>query len=344
VRRRTLILNSIGLAASSAAAGAAGKAADGPGGLIEKAAAAGLALQRFSWEHGILAQAMLDAGRLETVVLMTKGAMLNQDSSGRLAAVGGGATDPGMGAIAYWRAGQISGDPRIREAADRMIEFLLKTAPRAEDGTLYHVAGAPEIWSDSFNTAAPALAATGHFTEALVQVDGLRKRLWDPRKKLLSHIWNDGTKTFKRKDCWGGGQGWTAAALARIIPALPTDRAADRTRLTAFLRELLDGCLAHQRPDGLFHDVVDRPDTFVETNLAQMLAFSIYAGTGGGWLPPDYLRAADRMRAAARSRMDRYGLIQGACGAPRFDSPGISVEAQAFFVMMEVAAGNRRRG
>ena len=100
---------------------------------------------------------------------------------------------------------------------------------------------------------------------------------------------------------------------------------------------MIDGCLLYQRPDGLFHNVVDRPDTFVETNLAQMLAFSIYQGIIDQWLPATYRPRADRMRAAARAKMDQYGFVQGACSAPDFDRPGISTEAQAFCILMESA-------
>ena len=51
-----------------------------------------------------------------------------------------------MGATAYWRAGEMTGDPSMREAARGMLEFVLNKAPRAADGTCYHVAGAPEMW------------------------------------------------------------------------------------------------------------------------------------------------------------------------------------------------------
>jgi rhamnogalacturonyl hydrolase YesR len=322
--------------------GATADAGQGPssntGPLIDKVAAAALALQRFSWEHGILAQALLDTGRRETVIQMTLGAMLNRADDGRLAAVGGGATDPAMGAAAYWEAGRITGDAKIQSAASDLIEFLLKRAPRAADGTLYHVFGAPEMWADSYHTAPPALAATGHFEEAILQIDGLRKRLWQPAKNLLSHIWDDGAKRFKREDCWGVGNGWAVAGITRVIMALPDDRKQDRERLAAFVADIIRGCLAHQRPDGLFHNVVDRPDTFVETNLAQMLAFAIYTGVRGGWLAPSYIAAAERMRAAARAKVDDHGFVQGVCGAPHFDRAGIAVEGQAFFIMMEVAA------
>jgi rhamnogalacturonyl hydrolase YesR len=104
------------------------------------------------------------------------------------------------------------------------------------------------------------------------------------------------------------------------------------------VRELLDGCLVHQRPDGLFHNIVDQPSTFVETNLAQMLAFTIYTGLAGGWLPAQYRAAADKMRQAAYSKMDAEGFVQGVCGAPNFDRPGLSTEGQAFSIMMEAAA------
>jgi unsaturated rhamnogalacturonyl hydrolase len=100
---------------------------------------------------------------------------------------------------------------------------------------------------------------------------------------------------------------------------------------------VIDGCLAYQRPDGLFHDILDDSDTFVETNTAQMLAYAIYRGVRGRWLDRDYLSAADRMREAAHSKVDDYGLVQGVCGAPHFDRAGTATEGQAFFLLMEAA-------
>jgi unsaturated rhamnogalacturonyl hydrolase len=308
--------------------------------LIQKVAKAALAMQRYSWEQGILAQAFLDAGEHETVILMTKAALLNTTPDGRMAAIGGGAIDPAMGGEAYRHAGQLTSDPQIQQGAHNLLEFLLKRAPRASDGTLYHVFDSPQIWSDSFYCAPPFLAAAGQYDEAIRQIRGFQKRLWNSKDKLLSHIWDEGKREFKHKDYWGVGNGWAAAGMTRVAAALPPERKEDRAYVAGFLKDLLDGCLAHQRPDGLFHYVVDRPETFVETNLAQMLAFAICTGVTGGWLPELYLPAAKRMRAAARAKVDQHGLVQGVCGAPTFDHPGIAAEGQAFFIMMEVAARN----
>jgi unsaturated rhamnogalacturonyl hydrolase len=337
-RRELICLGSAALGAETSIAAAP------PGaGWIAKATAAALSFERRDWEQGILAQAFLEAGDNDNMIHLTYSAIVQEAPDGRLAVVvSGGPTDPAMGGEAYRRAGMLTGDREIHDAVRGLLDFLLHKAPRAADGTLYHVFGAPEVWSDGFNGAPPFFAAMGMYDEALAQIAGFRKRLWNPDKKLLSNIWDDGPQKLKRADFWGTGQGWATAGLARVIRLLPPDRKTDREQLAAFATEIIEGCLVYQRPDGLFHDVVDRPDTFVETNLAQMLAYSIYTGVSSGWLNRKYLAQADRMRTAARAKMDKYGFVHGVCGAPHFDHSGLSTEGQAFFIMMEAAANHLR--
>ena len=308
---------------------------------IEKATAAAMAMQRRDWEQGILAEAMLETSDQRNVILLTKAAMVQRTPDGRLGVVvSGSPTDPAMGGCAYAKAAEWTGDKGIQQAVGGLVNWIRKGAPRNGEGILYHVFGASEMWSDGFNGAPPFLAAMGFHDEALAQIEGFRQRLWNPEKKLLAHIWDDGKRQFNDGSFWGGGNGWAAAGLARVLRSLPRERSQDRARLANFAREIIDGCIQHQRPDRLFHNVVDQPATFVETNLAQMLAFAIYEGISAAWLPPSYQQHADRMRAAARQKMDADGYVQGACGAPNFDRPGTSTEAQAFCILME-AAGSK---
>ena len=312
------------------------------GPLVAKARLAALAIQRQSWEQGVLAVAFLEEGDDAMVIQMARASLIYQSKDGVPAASGGAPSDPLMAGEAIWRAARITGDPALGRAATNMLDYALKLAPRAADGTLFHTG--QTIWSDSFHTSPPFLAAAGRCDEAILQLEGHRKRLWNPEKKLLSHIWDEKKQRFQDKTFWGGGQGWAAAGLTRVIRALPENRNADKARLAGYLKELIDGCLAHQCASGLFHNVVDDPASFEETNLAQMLAYSIYEGVRGGWLPRHYLLAADRMRLAARAKVDADGFVQGVCGAPRFDKPGISAEGQAFFLMMEAAAAKLEPG
>lgn len=304
--------------------------------LTVKVRNAGLAIQRMSWEQGVLMTAFMEQGDDEQVILMAKAALIYKNKYGAPASVGAFAPmDVLMAGEGVWRAAQLTGDPGLNKAASNTLNFTLNIAARAADGTIYH--RNESFMSDNMCNAPPFLACAGEFDEAIRQIDGHRKRLWNAEAKLLSHTWDEKTGQFTNKKFWGGGQGWAASALTRIIRALPPDHEADKAKLVGYLKDLLDGCLAHQRPSGLFNNVVDDPNTFEETNLAQMLAYSIYEGVRGGWLPSNYLAAADRMRAAARAKVDDDGFVQGVCGAPLFTKPGISAEAQAYFLMMEAA-------
>jgi rhamnogalacturonyl hydrolase YesR len=246
-------------------------------------------------------------------------------------------TDPAANGEGVLFAYKVTGDEKFKKAADAMYNYLKAGAPRTEKGIICHVTQGRQVWSDSMFMCPPFLAVYGDFDEAVRQVDGYREYLWDKENKLFSHIWDDQKKVFTRKDFWGGGNGWSAAGMAKIIGILPKDKEAERKKLIGYTKELLDGCISYMRPDGLFHDVVDKPETFVETNLSQMLAYSIYKGVKAGWLENNYLKSADKMRAGARSKIDEYGVVQDACGSPNFDMAGTSTEAQAFFLMMEAA-------
>lgn len=308
--------------------------------LINRVKLATLTFQREPWEQGVAAQALLELGEIDLAVLMARAAVLRQKPDGRLAEVGPGndVTDPAANGVPVLYAARYTGDPALQAAADRMLEYLLHHAPRTQkEGVLHHILSAPQVWVDSFYMAPPFLAVAGQPVEALRQVEGLRRLLWNPQARLYSHIWDESTGDFARQAFWGVGNGWAAAGMARVIRALPQVMTAERIRLAGYVREVLDGCLAHQRPDGLFHNILDDPDSFVEVNLAQMLAYTIYRGAAGGWLERSYLPCADQMRAAARAHVDESGLVQGVCGSPDFDHPGVATEGQAFFLLMEAA-------
>ncbi|MGB8215140.1 MAG: glycoside hydrolase family 88 protein [Anaerolineales bacterium] len=298
-----------------------------------------LAMQRRAWEQGVAAQALLELGETDLVILLARDAIVNQLKDGRLGLNEGKlpVADPAANGEPVLQAARLTGDERLRQAADRMLKFLLYQAPRTRDGVIYHNHIENMLWVDSFYMVPPFLAVAGHPQEAIHQVLGYRKRLFDPARKLYHHIWDEDRQEFARQAFWGVGNGWAAAGLSRVIRAMPDRMQTEKALLAGFVREILEGCLPCQRPDGLFHDVLDNPSTFVETNAAQMVAYSIYRGVKGGWLDPHYLPFADRMRTAAIGKVDDLGLVQGVCGAPNFDYPGTATEGQAFHLLMEAA-------
>jgi unsaturated rhamnogalacturonyl hydrolase len=307
--------------------------------MITRVSQALLTMQRYSWEQGVAAQAFLELGEINIAILLARDAVHRQDPDGRLAVMheNEGVTDPAANGEALFVAAKITGEAMLQSALNAMLNYLLNIAPRASDGTLFHIVSAKEVWIDSMYMAPPFLAVVGQADEAMRQIRGIKKRLWDPKAKLYAHIWDENQQVLKRAAYWGVGNGWAAAGITRVIRALPESFTREKKELVLHLQEILDGCLACQRQDGLFHDVLNQPDTFIETNVAQMLSYSIYRGIAGGWLSPEYKERADIMRTAVHQRVDGSGFVQGVCGAPTFDRAGTAPEGQAFFMLMEAA-------
>jgi unsaturated rhamnogalacturonyl hydrolase len=305
---------------------------------IEKAKGLLLGMQRHSWEQGVAAQACFESGDKANGILLAREAAHRQAADGRLALMDAGdSLDPGANGGPVLTAYELTGEQLFKDAAGRMADWFLTRAPRTADGTLHMTTTGAWTLVDGIYHLAPFLAQAGYPQEAVRQIEGIHRIHFLPDKRLYGHCWDVEKQVFRRAACWGGAQGWMAGALVRTLQYLPGDMPGEKQALCGYLSELLDGFLAQQRPDGLFHDVLDDPSSFVETTAALMLAYAIYRGVQGGWLGRDYLTAANRMREAAWGKVDELGYVHGAAGAPSFDFAGFSAEAQAFLILMESA-------
>lgn len=303
------------------------------------AAHALVSMQRHSWEHGTAMQAFLEWGKIDFVKMMAHEAVYRAMDDGRCATIGvnDAVTDPCSVGEALIAACEATNDPFLIAGKNALLNWALNNEFRNEDGVVYHLVTRKEFWVDSMYMLPPFLAAAGHYDEALTNVYGYWKALYDEEAQLMSHMWDDEKKVFVRKAHWGTGSGWTLAGIARMIGLLPEAYAEDIAKLKEMQKLLLEGVLKTMRPDGLFHDVLDDSTTFIETNTAQMTAYAIYRGVAEGYLPVELKEKADVMNAAANAKMNDYGFVEGVCGAPTFDKPGFSPEGNAFYVLMETA-------
>ena len=297
-----------------------------------------LAMQRYNWEQGVTAQAFLEAGDEDVAVALALEGANRQNSDGRCCHIAGSdaVTDPCAVGEALIFAAEKTGDPFLTAAADRLLRWALRDAPRNPAGVVYHFLESRMIWVDSMYMLPPFLARAGEFDEAMRQLDGYWATLYTPENGLLAHQWSDKEERFLRKDAWAVGNGWAMAGMARVIALLP-DGHPGRARLIGRVKQLIHAALPHQMEDGAFHDVLDDPSAFREVNFAQMLAYTIYRGVEAGWLETSLLPHAEKARAAALAEVDKYGLVRNVCGAPHFDRPGTAPEGQAFHIMMEAA-------
>ena len=307
---------------------------------IERVLVAAIGMQRFDWEQGTIAQALLEMGEFDLVVSFARAAIMRQ-VEGRFSVIKGNMpiTDCASIGEAVLFSGRLTGDPIFNKGAEAMLEVIKNTEHKNEEGIIYHTQEpAKYIMSDAFYMLPPFLAAAGQFDEALKQIEGYRKYLFNKKERLYSHIWDGPNKKFIREDFWGVGNGWTAAGLTRVIKHLPDNRTEDKKRLIDYVKEVVDSCLNYICEDGLFHNVINKPESFTEVNLSQMMSYTIYRGVAAGYLESTYLAKAEKMRKAASEHVDHLGYVQDVCGVPNFDRPYVAPEGQAFYLLMESAA------
>jgi len=312
---------------------------------LERVVGAMLGTARQDWEQGLAGQALLALGRLPLVRVLARDAVTRQRADGRLADIDGGGLVNGaanLDAVDVVAAGTDGPAGAAARAADLQRRWLVTGCPRADDGTLFHLAGSRQVWADTVHMVAPGWPTPAERGGADLpvavadQLDGHHRRLWDPVSGLYASRWDEDEARLVDPRHWGTGNGWvltgTALALHRCWREGPRATAA-----IARSRALLDAILAHRRADGSFGDVLDDPGSFSDATAGLMVAWAVATGVADGWLPVSRLEVSRALLSLAAKRVDDDGFVTGVCGSPRFDRPGTSAEAQAVFVLAHVA-------
>ena len=83
---------------------------------------------------------------------------------------------------------------------------------------------------------------------------------------------------------WGRGNGWVAAGMAELLRSLPKNHS-KRARILQGYRTMMASLLKYQAADGLWRQLIDRPDVWAETSSTGMFTFAMVTGVKNGWLP-----------------------------------------------------------
>ncbi len=253
-----------------------------------------LTMQRFPWEQGAASQAALEIGDFTTAKLLAHDAVLRQSPDGRLStafyrddiAIFGDnitVTDSSANGEAVLYFADKDKDDALRKAADLQPTWLAECAPRTKGGVLYHVKNNRQVWVDSIFMALPFMVLMGADLEAEQPFDGFYRILHDSETSLLSHIWDEATGDFAHRDFWDVGNGWAAAGMAKIIRFLPDSEDLFKTKTIGMVTDIVDAVLKYRNDKYLFNNIIDRPETFVEVNQAQMIctrSFPVFRRAG----------------------------------------------------------------
>ena len=111
---------------------------------------------------------------------------------------------------------------------------------------------------------------------------------------------------------WGRGNGWMAAAMAMNLAQLPGDSEWRPPILAGYVK-MMEALLKWQRPNGLWGQLVDDPESYDETSATAMFAYAFVEGAKAGVLGAECRVAAARAYNALVARLDAYGNLADVC-------------------------------
>lgn len=83
---------------------------------------------------------------------------------------------------------------------------------------------------------------------------------------------------------WGRGNGWQAAGMSELLLELPK-RHPLRPRIVKGYNVMMESLLKYQGEDGLWKQLMDKPESWAETSATGMFTFAFVTGVKEGWLP-----------------------------------------------------------
>ena len=112
---------------------------------------------------------------------------------------------------------------------------------------------------------------------------------------------------------WGRGNGWVAAGMTELLRELPEDHPG-RVRILDAYHKMMATLLEHQDANGMWHQLIDKPDAWPETSCTGMFTFAMITGVKNGWLDEkSFGPAARRGWLGLVSYLNRDGDIREVC-------------------------------
>jgi len=177
---------------------------------------------------------------------------------------------------------------------ENTAKHITEGQDRLKDGTL--VRKFPHemtLWADDLYMSVPFLARMAkfsgddkYFNDAIRQVFNFIKYLWNENKELYFHCYYS---DLDRNGVahWGRCNGWVMMAQVHLLNFLP-DNHLKRNALIKNLEKQILGIAKYQSTDGLWHQVLDKTDSYLESSCTAMFTYCIARAVNQGWIDSRY--------------------------------------------------------
>jgi len=210
-------------------------------------------------------------------------------------------------------------NPRYKEYIDEAADHILNKQSRLEDGTLARSFPYKwTLWADDLYMSISFLSRMGeltgdnkYFNFAAKQVINFNKCLFDDNKELMYHNWYSDLDQHGVA-FWGRANGWALLAQVDLLDHLPENYPLRDTLITLLQRHIL-GIAKYQSVTGLWHQLLDKEDSYLETSCSGMFTYTIARAVNRGYLDKRYSSIAEKGWEGILSKIHPDGQIEGVC-------------------------------
>lgn len=209
---------------------------------------------------------------------------------------------------------------------ERSAAYILTKQMRLPDGTLAR----PQprfgtLWADDMFMSIPFLARMGkltgdskYFDDAIKQVENFNKYLYDPATGLFFHNYYADDQT-NGVGHWGRSNGWIAMAQVELLNNLPANHPKRPELIKLLLRQIV-GYARYQDQTGLWHQLLDKPDSYLETSVTAMYTYAVARAVNQGWINEKYIAIAREGWKGLASKVTADGQLQDVCIGTNMDT------------------------
>jgi rhamnogalacturonyl hydrolase YesR len=151
-----------------------------------------------------------------------------------------------------------------------------------------------------------------YYNEAALQIKLFKEKMWLPDRKLYRHGWIEKMEEHP-SFIWARANGWALLSICDVLDVLPENHV-DRKEIMELFKEHIRGLAALQSGDGLWHQLVDRNDSYLETSATAMYVYCIAHAINKGWIDGMvYEPIASAGWKGVSTKINELGQVEGTC-------------------------------
>ncbi len=238
----------------------------------------------------------------------------------------GALDDCGAMAAAYCRLNMAQPNAAYDEVIDRYVNYVRYKQFRLKNGIFAR--NRPHhntVWLDDIYMGVPCMAWYGTMKndasvvrEAVEQIRLFKEIMWVPEKKLFRHGWVESMQPHHSYH-WGRANGWAVLTLCEVLDAVEAmpqgaNLAKERDFVLDLLRQHVEGLSVLQDKTGFWHQLLDRPDTYLETSCTAIYAYCMAHAINRGWIDVQAYGAQVLLAwQAVQTKVNAKGEVEGTC-------------------------------